>query len=202
MRYIVIFGLLFLVSCKDLPNVEFNKLPDFQKINYSVAYDYKDSLALKIIPDKKYDYWAYMNTRGKKIVFESGNKAHRDKVNFKNIETGFFVCGHPNYYFNFVALQQGKEFKTINDPISFKNFIGQIDNIEEALLIAELVGYSIGDEFIASSYREFDNFFEMRLRKCYTYPLQCDIFTVKVYRDGKLQAQNEGIYKTGMDCYR
>lgn len=42
--------------------------PKFEKIKYSLKYNYRDSLRAKIIPNKTYEYWGFMSYKSLMIM--------------------------------------------------------------------------------------------------------------------------------------
>ncbi|MEC4049955.1 hypothetical protein OX284_010985 [Flavobacterium sp. SUN046] len=184
----------------------------FRKIPYTLNYNYLDSLGTKINPYKNYDYWQYatyyQGCGEQKIIYtvlkQGGDISLRKKIN-ENINplkiSGIFQGGHPSYRCNYAIYIQNKKIHYVKTEEEFRNFLGEIDNLEEALLLARTYGYLIGSERKSSEYRKTDNGFELHLMRFYDYPPSKELIDIEIKKDGFVKTKSLGIYKTGREAY-
>ena len=215
MRKLFILILLIVTSCtkKEEPNLL--KPIKFHKINYSLQYNYLDSLGKKIIPNKKYQYWQYATLYDEygsqkikcTILKQGGDTLFRKKINKKNDSikvVGIFQGGHPSYRCNYAVTIENNKVNYIIIEEEFRKFLGIIDNLEEALLLAETYGYSLDNNIKGSEYREVENGFELHLMKFHNSPfinkLRKEAFDLTITKQGLIKSKSLGIYCTGKKC--
>ena len=129
----------------------------FQKINYSLKYNYLDSIGKKIVPNENFNYWAYSTYYerygdgkiSQTILKEGGNKILKKSITEKFKPYGIFEGGHPSYRCNYVTIIENQKVKYIRTDEELRNFIGDIDNLEEAILLAHTYGYQLDTELKA-----------------------------------------------------
>ncbi|RKS02872.1 hypothetical protein [Flavobacterium sp. 102] len=205
MRTLIILLLLIVSSCtkKDEPKIQ--KPIKFQKINYSLANSYLDSLAKKINPNRKYQYWQYARYKSSMlrhtILNESGDTLLRKKIDreFDKIKYGIFKGGHPFFSCYYAITIENGKVNYINEE-EFRGFLGTIDNLEEAMLLAETYDYSLDSDIRGSEYREVENGFELHLMRFNDNPLSKESFEIEVSQNGILKAKSRGIYCKGQKC--
>ncbi|PKB17235.1 hypothetical protein [Flavobacterium sp. 5] len=206
MKIIFIF-LVLLVSCSEKKETEFLNTK-FQKINYSLEYNYLDSIGKKIMPNSKYQYWAYSTYyerygEGKisrTILKEGGDTLLKKNISEKFKPYGIFEGGHPSYRCNYVVTIENQKVKYIRTEDDFRNFIGEIDNLEEALLLAHTYGYQLDNELKASVYKLIENGYQLRLMKYHEYPPSKELIDIKITKDGFIKTQSLGVYKKGKEA--
>jgi hypothetical protein len=183
----------------------------FHKIPYSLNYDYLGSLFKKIDPNENYDYWQFatydLSVIGEVVYSvnnQGGDTLQRKKINEKidPIKVmGIFKRGHPSYRCNYAIYIKNKKIHYVKTEEEFRNFLGEIDNLEEALLLARTYGYLIGSERKSSEYRKTENGFELHLMKYYEYPPSKELIDIEIKKDGFVKTKSLGIYKTGREAY-
>ncbi len=192
-------------------NTELNNNEKFLKIPYSLKYNYLDSLGLKINPNKNYEYWQYatyyQGYGDQKIEYnvlnQGGDTSLRKKINEKinPIKVlGIFQGGHPSYRCNYAIYIENEKVNYIKTEEEFRNFLGSIDNLEEAILLARTYGYLVGSEPLVSEYKKTENGFILHLLKYYEYPPSKELIEIKIHKDGFVKTKSLGIFKTGREA--
>lgn len=197
----VLLGLIIMSSC--LKKEE----PRFQKIMYSLTNNYTDSLGVKIIPNKDYDYWAYMKYSYnygniKHIVLnQGGDTLQKPSIKDKSNIRGFFEGCYPNYCCNYIIVVENKKIKYLKSKQEFVKFLGDINNLEEAMLLAKTYGYILDSDLRGSSYRVKDDSYEFHLMKFHEDPPQKESVEIKIDRKGNVKTRSLGVYCRGAKCY-
>jgi hypothetical protein len=142
--------------------------------------------AEEIIPSEKYDYWCYV-AEGMSFYFnesphfvkEHGDKAFRKYAKITPPHYGFFVGCHPSSCSQFIVVKN-KKVQYIDTCTGLRDFIGNIDNIEEALLYAESYGYHGKGQ----SYKTYNNRYEFTASKASNAPV-----TIIITKDGFIRVE-------------
>ncbi len=210
MRTLIILLLLIISSC-NRKEPDTSKPIKFQKINYSLRYNYFDSLGKKINPNKAYQYWQYATLRSwvidtiqYTILKEGGNTSLRNRISQKINPikvVGIFQGGHPSYRCNYAIYIENEKVNYIKTEDEFRTFLGTIDNLEEALLLARTYGYRLDNDIKASEYREIDDGYELHLMKFNEFPATKEAIEIKIKKDGSIKTKSLGIYCEGQKCY-
>lgn len=139
-----------------------------------------DNVLSKIVPNSKVDFWVLVNNSyGKnKEVKVSGTKQ-----DYLPQFVGFnFRPGRESFYY--IVSSVGGKISYLTDLKELKEFIGKIDNVEEAALSAVLDGYFIDEQFvdIAANYDEDKSNYYLNLGKITSKecPYQKTHFTLTV----------------------
>lgn len=106
----------------------------------------------RIIPNDKIDFWVLVqNNYGKNAELKTSGV----KKDYVPQFTGFNITPTEDSFYYIVYSKSGK-INYITEIAGLKDFIGQIDNAEEAALSAVLDGYLIDEQFvhIAGNYYE------------------------------------------------
>jgi hypothetical protein len=221
MRYLIIIVLFVLTSCQkkeERNNIivvnenEMNKrTPNFLKINYSVKYNYRDSMAKHINPNKKYQYWQYAayhhgmdNKIRHTILKQGGDLSLRKKINEKfspPYSVGIFHGGHPSFRCNYVSTIDNEKINYLKSEEEFRDFLGTIDNLEEAMLLAYTYGYQLDNDIRGSEYRKVENGYELHLMKFNDNPTYKESVEIRINKNGYIKTKSLGIYCEGRDCY-
>lgn len=191
MKIIVILSFL-------LPSVLFSQKAvseDFKKI--PEILDNTELLYPFIVPDKKYSYWsAFRNIEDpeKAIIYESQMPDFMT-LNDPAPEKGFFQQCTTNDCFSYILACKNNKTEYFNNEQQLRNFIGTVDNIPEALLIAKTYGFSFDSkDKLGGSYKIDDQYISMYLSKL-NNNTQKESFFVKINRKtGKLEAKSNGTY--------
>ncbi|ANF49234.1 hypothetical protein A0O34_01075 [Chryseobacterium glaciei] len=174
----------------------------------TVSEDYKkipeilDSTAFLypfIKPDTKYQYWSVLRNiedpdPDKSIIYESQMPDFMT-LNDPAPERGFFQqCSTSDCFSYILACKNGKT-EYFNNEQQLRNFIGFVDNLPEAILIAETYGFKVDtSNRLGSSYKIDDQYISMYISKLKNGN-QKEFFLVKINRkSGKLEAKSNGSY--------
>jgi hypothetical protein len=223
MKKIVFFIFILLISCNktnidefekieiEIKNDESIKKPTFYKNKYTTRDNYLDSLGKFINPNKKFQYWQYAtyhqssNSETYTVLKECGDTLLRKKINEKprpNYNYGIFFGGHPNFRCNYVVTIDNDKISNLKTEEEFRDFLGTIDNLEEAILFARTYGYILGDNSNQSEYRKVKNGFILHLMKYNEFPTKIENIEVIISRDGFIKTKSLGLYCEGEDCYK
>lgn len=225
MRILIILLIIF-TSCQNKQETKSKKIPfepnsdlsknlktnneqkeKFLKIPYSLQNNYLDSLGTKINPNKNYEYWQYATYYqgfGKldikyTVLKQGGDTLQRIKINEKINPVkvlGIFSRGHPIYKCNYAIYIENRKINYIKTEDEFKTFLGNIDNVEEAMLLARTYGYLLNNENGANEYRKVENGFELHLAKFHDFPKSMEVVKIKIGNDGTIKTKSLGIYNT------
>ena len=223
MRSIIIITLFLFISCGKEEEGKYEKIevavkteeniknPTFSNNKYNTRENYLDSLGKHIIPNNKYQYWQYAtyNSSFSKskytILKQGGNLSLREKINEKinpPYIVGIFQGGHPNFRCNYISTVKDGKVNYIKTEEEFRDFLGTIDNLEEALLLARTYGYRIGSDATQSEYIRLKNGFILHLIKYNEFPVRIESVEVTISIDGFIKTKSLGIYCEGENCYK
>jgi hypothetical protein len=213
MRNLIILFLLSITSCeKKDDNMESDKnieVSNFIKIDYSVRDNYQDSLAKQINPNKNFQYWQYVayskshSPVSYSILKEGGDTLLRKKINKKispNYNFGIFQGGHVSFRCNYVVTIENDKVNYIKTEAAFRDFLGTIDNLEEAMLLAITYGYELDDDIRGGEYRIVEDGFELHLMKYHDWPIRRESIEITINKDGFIKTKSLGIYCEGEKC--
>ncbi|MFC4816624.1 MULTISPECIES: hypothetical protein [unclassified Flavobacterium] len=221
MKNIIIPTLLLFVSCKKKEVEKLEKLdvamkienvvgtPNFHKIDYNLKENYLDSLAKYIKPNRNYQYWQYAtynqnsSSETYTVLKQGGDSLLRKKINEKprpNYTIGIFFGGHPNFRCNYVVTIDNGKVNNLKTEEEFRDFLGTIDNLEEAMLLARTYGYQLDNDIRGSEYRNLQNGFELHLMKYHEFPTRRESVEIKISREGFIKTKSLGIYCEGLNC--
>jgi hypothetical protein len=221
MRNIIILTLLLFNSCEKKEAEKQEKFsvgikiedvvetPNFHKIDYSLKENYLDSLAKNINPNREYQYWQYVTYSQSSsderytVLKEGGNSLLRKKINEKprpSYNSGIFFGGHPNFRCNYVVIIDNDKIYSLKTEEEFRDFLGTIDNLEEAILLARTYGYILDDDIRGSEFRNLQNGFELHLMKYHEFPTRRESVEIKISRDRFIKTKSRGIYCEGSNC--
>ncbi|RZJ51214.1 MAG: hypothetical protein EOO19_01260 [Chryseobacterium sp.] len=106
----------------------------------------------RIIPNDKIDFWVLVqNNYGKNIELKTSGT----KKDYVPQFTGFNITPTEDSFY-YIVYSKGGKINYINEIAGLKDFIGKVDNAEEAALSAVLDGYLIDEQFVnvAGNYYE------------------------------------------------
>lgn len=205
----------FIFSCKKHED----KKVDFVVMPYDLKTNYLDSIAKKLVPNKHFKYWQYVSFRqqygsGKEtysVLAQGGDTTFRKSINTKINPmklNGLFEGGHPSFRSNYLVVIQKNKIEYLDTMEQLRDFIGNIDNLEEAILYAKTYGYSLGSKSVGRLYNFTDNIFTLRLVKYSdSYPetlfrLKGESVELSITKDGFIKSKSLGIYCEGADCLK
>ncbi|SFZ96350.1 hypothetical protein SAMN05216324_11876 [Chryseobacterium limigenitum] len=152
-----------------------------------------------IKPDTKYQYWSVLRNiedpdPDKAIIYESQMPDYMT-LNDPAPEKGFFQqCTTSDCFSYILACKNGKT-EYFNNEQQLRSFIGFVDNLPEAILIAETYGFKVDTSSkLGGSYKIDDQYISMYVSKTKN-DIQKESFFVKINRKtGKLEAKSNGTY--------
>lgn len=117
-----------------------------------------ESILKRITPNDKTDFWILVNNEyGKNNeVKVSGTKKEY------TVQTAGFNISPREDSFYYIVYSKGGNLNYITQLDQLKNFIGKIDNVEEAAISATLEGYVVDEEFAhvaANYYQDANNYY-------------------------------------------
>ena len=223
MKKIVILTYLIFVSCGKKKDDNFDKIeiqikteeniknPNFNKNKYTTRDNYLDSLGKFINPNKKFQYWQYASYHSgygetKYVILkQGGDLSLRKKINEKikpNYSVGIFQGGHPSFRCNYVSTIDNGKINYLKTVEEFRDFLGTIDNLEEAILFARTYGYILGSNPKQNEYRVLENGYILHLMKFNEFPVRVENIEVTISKDGYIKTKSLGIHCEGEDCYK
>ena len=188
----VVFPALILVSGlwfgqKSVP-ADFKKIPEILD-NPELLYPF-------VVPDKKYGYWSVLRNNpdpDKAILYESQAPDHMT-LNDPAPEKGFFQkCPGEDCFTYILACENGRS-RYFSDEQQLRNFIGLVDNLPEAVLLANTYGYLVDTgNPTGSSYKMEDQQVSLYLVRPKNDSQIKEPFLIKINRKtGKLEAKRIG----------
>lgn len=122
-----------------------------------------ESLLKGIEPAKSVTSWMLIsNEDGTENIIKSTKKIE----DFSTQETGFQLINN-DHQFYYIVFNEGNNVNYITDLSSLKSFLGRIDNVEEAALLAISEGYFLDIEFsdLAGNYITTEDSYIVELAK-------------------------------------
>jgi hypothetical protein len=205
MRLLLVFLLVVAASCKRREPehevlAEAKTPPDtilFKAFDYDPRKYYLDSLAYGIVPGKRYQYWAYLtgyrfNRKFRDslpILNEGGDTLMRAKI--KSCTYDPMAKKMQSMPRTYVAIVENDSLKFVTTNAAFRDFLGTVDNVSEALFLAATYNYCPGE---GGGYRIVNGNYEMHLNLADPYP-SCiptitpdEYKTVTITKDGFIKA--------------
>jgi hypothetical protein len=171
------------------------------------TYQHKTaSLIDNIVPDKNYLYWECVfrmnamndENRGNIIVYNGDSLNYAVKTRNISSDNGFFVqcTPTPDCFHYIVAVKSNDDIITVNSEYELETFIGHIDNIEEALLVSEINGYTYDmDTIIGGAYKERTDDYLLYLLEFSTAPLTYKSVRAILTKWGNFRILDKTTYK-------
>ncbi|MBO9693556.1 hypothetical protein [Chryseobacterium sp.] len=193
--------LTLLLSCdlifgqKAVP-ADFKKIPEILD-NIELLYPF-------IVPDKAYAYWRVLSNDSdyeKAVIYESQAPDFMT-INEPVPERGFFQKCMGNNCFSYILACKNERSVYFSSEQQLRDFIGTVDNLPEAILLAKTYGYSVdtGNRF-TGSYKIEDHHILMYLMQSKGCPAVKESFWIKINRKtGKLEAKSNGVYAKDENC--
>ena len=179
-------GLVF--SQKTVP-AGYQKIPEILD-NPELLYPF-------IVPDKKYDYWSVFRNNpdpDKAIIYESQAPDFMT-MNDPAPTKGFFQkCLGEDCFSYILACENGRTLYFSNEQ-QLRKFIGFVDNLPEAILVANTYGYIVDTgNILSSSYKIDKEHISLYLTK-FTNSTSKESFLIIINRKtGKLEVKNSSTY--------
>jgi hypothetical protein len=192
-----------------IDSVDFD-IRGFKQLPQEYAFKDRAYLIDKIIPSYHYSYWECVfkdfltdDNRGRLIVYNGDSlnfSSHAKNINSNN---GFFVECHPGICFSYiVGVRSDKTIELINSGEKLKDFIGNINNIEEAILIAKINDLWFDtDTIIGGAYKERENDYLMYLLEYSSTPVTYKSVKAVLTKTGDFKVIEKTIYKQTDDYF-
>jgi len=215
-RSIILLALF--LSCNKQKNTGANDLK-FSVIPYDLKSNHIDSIAQKIIPNKHFDYWQYATyyqqygsgNETYTVLAEGGDlklkKSINTKINPLKLH-GLFEGGHPSFRSNYLVMIDNGKVKYAETIETLRDFIGTIDNLEEALLFARTYDFVMGSTPKARSYNFSNGTYKLRLVKYNNlnmesaFRLRGELIELTITEDGYMKSKSLGTYCEGEECWK
>ena len=189
--YLLIFSLV-LIACNTRIEQGFEIIPP--------GLNSTENLIKGIRPDKDYQYWACIRQdfSGKihpetEIITGHGNISYLMNIKFDQPNSGFLFKMWEGYFY--IAYIENDSVKLVTNKTQLIRFIGKIDNLEEALLLAELDNLEVDyTRDIGGSYKKTKKGFEFYLTKFYKCPVKTEPYRVSIDTAGNIKAKSLGFY--------
>lgn len=151
-----------------------------------------------IVPDQKYDYWSVLRNNpdpDKAVIYESQAPDFMT-LNDPAPEKGFFQKCLGEDCFSYILACEKDRTKYFSTEKELRNFIGPVDNLPEALLIANSYGYYVDSTNpSASSYKTDDKYISLYLTKLNNNAAGKESFLIKINRKtGRHEVKTIGTY--------
>jgi hypothetical protein len=148
----------------------------------------------KVIPGKPYDYWALIEAGyGSRatVLYEQGNKAEADGINRqpKGVHADIFAPVPEGYVF----AVKDKKPHYFSSPEQLTGFLGKIDNIEEAHIVAAYYGFVPDSTLQANTYYRKGSNYVLRLTNHHGMPdayYTDEVLDVTVTNDGFIKTRS------------
>lgn len=213
MRILFLFVIVVLASCRH-NDVASTEKEGFKPIPYSSKHNYTHAIAKKIVPDVKLQYWAYISvsggfseydTRKITVIKEEGDKFFRSYTDSLPKRSGFYKGVDSLFWTSYVLTVKNDSVHYIYTKEALRDFIGRIDNLEEAMILASTYDYFLGDTILSAAYRKVNDNYEMHLIKA---PDRFESWNPKsmpveviVTPDGFIKTKRLGTYGQAVVCH-
>lgn len=179
-----------LVLCQKTIPSDYQQIPEI--------LDNTDLLYPFIIPEKKYEYWTVFRNNpdpDKAIIYESQAPEFMT-INDPAPEKGFLQKCLGEDCFSYLIACENSQSKYFSNEKQLRDFIGTVDNLPEAILIANTYGFSVDStNSFGSSYKIEDQYIFMYLSKRKGNTEVKESFSIKIDRkSGKLESKSNGMY--------
>lgn len=175
---------------------------DYKKI--PEILDNIDLLYPFIIPDKDYAYWRVLSndTDYEKAVIYESQAPEFMTINEPVPEKGFFQKCIGNNCFSYILACKNERPVYFSSEQQLRDFIGTVDNLPEALLLAKTYGYTVDTtNLFTGAYKIEDRYISLYLKQSKGCPAVKESFRVKINRKtGKLEAKSNGVYARDENC--
>ncbi|MFC4686122.1 hypothetical protein ACFO4P_04140 [Epilithonimonas pallida] len=194
--------LLIIALYSDLLSAQLIVPNDYLKIPDSLYF--KDKLYKSIIPSKRYCSWKVIRKdiySRSELIYER-NKDTCSKEKF-SVDDGFFGECQPDGCFTYIVACRNKKLQYFTSGNQLISFIGYVDNLSEALLIARTYNLLLDRKnLIGGSFKIEKDYIYLYLAKFESCPVSNESFYVKINRKtGELHQESKGVYYKTDNCY-
>ena len=172
-----------------------------QELKFDSIMMKKIELIKKTKPKNNYKNWKIV-TSYDSIIYNSG----KDFTIPKDSKSEYFSLitkQSPTFFSSsscYIIVQKDDDFKEIRNDKSLIEFIGEIDNIYEAILILYLNGFSY-DNNHPSSYKKLKDGYLFKTTKFYYCPNKSEEKIITTNINGITKIKSNGFYEVTDDCY-
>lgn len=203
-KIIFLFNLLTFIGCNNYSNEK----SDFQPLTLDGTRDVISQIAAGFSPEKKYDYWACVRStisyNNSILILYETKKDLYTVDDFKLLNEGFYNTGHHfDWAYYLVTIKDGN-IDYITEMDKLLSFFGEIDTMEEALMIA-IKDFGVDfDNPKGGSYRKTKDGFEFLLMDSAPLPkIEFTQYWVKVDKKGNVSSEKGETYCFSMcECYK
>lgn len=167
-------------------------------------YRDRDSLVRSVVADKNYTYWEYVEggidtTKEGYVIFSKGKRP--DSVKFKDPGGSLFIGCLPAFCYKYIAYVYNGKVGYIISNEQFIEFMGDIDNLQEAVLLAELkTGVYPDQSKKGGAYLQAKGLYEIILTKETLCPNTKEAFHFTIDTKGIVKKVSKGIYFKSPAC--
>jgi len=167
-------------------------------------YQHRDSLIRFITPDKNYTYWEYDDggmdtTKDGTIIYSSGIKPAG--VTFKDPQGSMLMGCLPAFCYKYIAYVHNGKVGYISSDKGLRDFMGPIDNLEKAVLLAEIMENLFPDEDKrGGSYLATAKGYDLILTNYILCPITKEAFRVTIDTKGIVKKVKLRAYSKSTDC--
>lgn len=180
------------ISCQTKPDKSFEHIPG--------GMSDTEDLICAIDPSKKYDFWVCFRKdfQGKingktEIITDKGGGEKLINYKFNEPSSGFKTKMWTGYYY--IAYLENDSLKLATNETELIKFIGNINSLEEALLIADIKDLNVDySRPIGSSYKKVKNGYDFYLAKYHKCIVKTEPFKVSIDSLGNYSAKSLGFY--------
>lgn len=194
LKKILIAALLLTLLSFNFPHSNYKRLPySYNDESYLIKYAH---------PDKDYTYWEFDSTFPDGVIYSYGTK--QKDIKFKSIsDSKLFIGCKPMLCSEYIAYVCNGNVGYVTNAEELKNFIGKIDNLQEAVLLARAIyDLRIDANIKGGVYRiHADTVYDLRLTKFISCPETKKIFYLKIERNkGIVDTATEATFYKGTGC--
>jgi hypothetical protein len=203
---VLVIGILFWVLINYSSLISDSTSDGFKRI--PKRYANHNNLVQAVHPDKTYSYWALCvwNPTKDSIIFERGVKPHDLKLGNTDIRppgAALFNDCSPGICLKYITYIYDGKIGYVQNAAQLKQFLGPIDNLEEALLLAEVAEKVRVDSqnIQGGAYLIDAHGYHLKLMKHNLCPETKETIQLRIQKDsGIVNKTNLGVYDKGGGC--
>jgi len=192
-KILIAISLLTLLSF-NFPHSNYKKLP--------YSYNDESHLIKYVHPDKAYTYWEFDAAFPDGVIYSYGTK--QKGIKFKSIlDSKLFIGCKPMLCSKYIAYVYNGNVGYVTNAEELKDFIGKIDNLQEAVLLARATyDLRIDANIKGGSYLiESDTVYDLRLTKFISCPETKKSFYLKIEKNkGIVDMATQATFYKGTGC--
>jgi len=150
----------------------------------SVEYNDESKLITFVNPDKAYTYWEFdrgVGSHHNEILFSKGKKPNGVVFQSRVYSKLFQGCA-PGFCFKYIVYVYNGKVGYVTNTKELKDFLGNIDNLYEAVLLARATNeYQVDDNIKGGAYQiKSDTIYNLRLTRSFGCPDTKKTFYLKI----------------------